>query len=69
MMPKDRNQDGGPNERELATPGDKNAWERTVDRTPSDEGDDPKTTERRQGDMSVREGGPGKRPPRGPQGR
>jgi hypothetical protein len=66
-MPQDRKRDGGTNQRnqrDLASPGDKNSWERTVDSVPSDAKDDPKTKEALRGDMSVRDGGPGKRPPR-----
>ena len=55
--------DRTPRER-LGEPGGKGDWERTAGGTPTDHDEDPKEQEPRKGDMSFREGDPGKRAPR-----
>jgi hypothetical protein len=48
---------------QLSDAGGKSSWEETVSGAPTSGEDDPKAYEPRKGDMSEREGGPGKNPP------
>jgi hypothetical protein len=58
---KERRNDEAPDD--LSAPGEKSSWERTVDRMPSGEDEDPKENEPRRGDFSEREGDFGKDTP------